>query len=117
YFAPDAAISGKLTLLVAYRLAADVEIVFAAIEAHPPHFEIAKRQTPIEHGAMRLPRRLVGRDVRQLPARLAHQPFARHAGAMRGPEGVLRHAMRGAGLPIEVRRQLRQRAKSRFAFA
>src|SRR5207253_1385861 len=113
--APDAAIAKELARRPEHRLAADREEALLAIGVDAPDLEIAERPSPVEVGAVRRPAGGVGMDRGDFPARLADDRLARRSvfvGVRRASDAVL-----GVGLPVEIRRQLRQAAKARFALA
>src|SRR5258708_3294041 len=105
---------------IEYRISTDRDIAFGTVGTEARELEIAKRLVRIAHRPMRLPTRLIRRQIRDVPdalaklrAALEHRSDARPA--------VGRHAfgkpMFPVALPVEVRRHCRKAAKARLAHA
>ena len=113
--AADAAVAEELARGAEHRLAADREKALLAVGIDAADLEITERLARIEGGPMRCPAGGVRVNRRQLPARSSEHRRARRT-MLLGMRGAS-HAMLAVGLPVEVRGELDQAAKARFALA
>src|SRR5438270_2698505 len=113
--AADAAVAEELARGAEHRLAADREKALLAVGIDAADLEITERLARMEAGAMPRPTGRVRVNGRQLPARLADHRRARRT-MLLGMRSA-GDAMVAVGFPIEVRGELDQAAKARFALA